>query len=134
MCHANGDGTYTAVYVSPHGMVMNWAGHGGHLDDIMPAYADAEHPNGRNMTPENMAIRDNGCVVPATAPGTTGPGPAALPVPPAAQAWNSGYNVEGAVQGQPADAVPVWLAAAGLVPAAAFVFWRSRVRARDAAR
>lgn len=134
VCHANGDGTFAPVYVSVHGMVMNWAGHGDHMDDIMPAFVDADNPNGRNMTPENMAIRNNGCVVPATAPGAAGPGPATVPRPPATRAKNSGYNVDGAVQVQPADAVPVWLAAAGLVPAAAFVFWRSRVRARDAAR
>ena len=133
MCHANGDGTYSPFYVRPHGMVMNWAGHGDHLGDIMPAYADAEHPNGRNMTPENMALRNNGCVAPASVPGASRPVPAPAPARPAAQARNKGYNVDGAVQVQPADAVPVWVAAAGLVPVAAFVFWRGRVRARDAA-
>lgn len=108
-------------------MVMNWAGHGDHPGDIMPAYADAEHPNGRNMTPENMALRNNGCVAPAA----VRPGPAPVPAPPAK---NRGYNVDAAVTAQPAGAGPVWLAAGGLVPVAAFVFWRSRIRARDAAR
>jgi hypothetical protein len=134
MCHANGDGTFASVYVRPHGMTMNWAGHGDHKGDIIPAFADAANPNGRNMTPANMATRNNGCVVPATAPGTAGPAPATVPAPPAAPARNTGYNVDGAVEVPPADALPVWLAAAGLVPAAAFLFRRSRVRARDAAR
>ena len=130
VCHANGDGTYSPFYVRPHGMAMNWAGHGDHPGDIMPAFADAEHPNGRNMTPENMALRNNGCVAPVAAR----PGAGTVPARPPAQARNKGYNVDGAVQVQPADAVPAWLAAGGLVPVAAFVFWRGRVRSRDVAR
>lgn len=131
ICHANGDGTFTPVYVRPHGWTMNIAGHGNHEADIIPTRISEGEPQGRNMTPENVAIYKNGCVVTAAAPVPPGQGTEVVPAPKAAQPRSQGYNVDTAVERQPDNVAPMWLAAtAGILPAAIFVLWRSRYRPR----
>lgn len=131
ICHANGDGTFTPVYVRPHGWTMNIAGHGNHEADIIPTRISGGEPQGRNMTPENVATYKNGCVVPATAPVAQGQGMEVVPAPKAAQPRSQGYNVDTVVERQPDDVAPMWLAAAaGILPAAILILWRSRYRPR----
>lgn len=150
ICHATEAGVYEPALVSSHGMIHDLGGHKGHVKDIIP-FPGVGGPNGQNMTPENVAIFNNGCVgtvaepdepedpAEAADPAEAGDTPAAVPKDatlPAPKAKNLGYNVDGAVQAKSGDALPVWLtAAAGLLPAAAaLVVWRIRVRARSAVR
>lgn len=129
ICHANGDGTFTPVYVRPHGWTMNVAGHGAHEADIIPTRISEGVPQGRNMTPENVVILKNGCAVTGTAPVAPGQGTEMVPAPNAAQPRSQGYNVDTVVERQPDDVAPIWLAAAGgILPAAIFVLWRSQHR------
>lgn len=134
ICHATEAGTYEPFFVTVHGLIHDLNGHKGHLADIIPIPGYGGDPNGQNMTPENVAILNNGCVgAVVTAPPVT----PYVPVPaPAAGALNQGYNVEGAVSVKSAADTPFWLAAAaGLVAAvAALVTRRVKARARNAVR
>jgi hypothetical protein len=144
ICHANEAGTYEPFLVSVHGLVLDLNGHKGHVNDIIPIRGYDGDPNGQNMTPENVAILNHGCVgavagpaVPVS-PSLAVDAPAAAPrdatvLAPPAGALNLGYNVDGVVQVESGDVIPFWLAVTtGLLAAvAALVAWRARARARN---
>ena len=125
ICHATGPGTYEPFLVSAHGLTLDLNGHRGHSGDIIPIPGD---PIGQNMTPENVALLNNGCVGPAPVPAGPAamPGDATLKSPPAGGAMNPGYNVDGAVQEPSGEASPLWLGV--LAAFAALGVWKVTVR------
>jgi hypothetical protein len=124
-------------------MIHNLNGHGSHSGDIIPFAGFGGNPAGQNMTPENVAIFNNGCVGAAVVPGSpavpispAAPAVSAAPagVPPAA-AHNLGYNVDGAVYAQPAQmesghVIPIWLGAISALLAAAGALMVRRTKAQ----
>ena len=153
VCHATGSGTYEAVAISVHGMIHDLNGHLHHPGDIIPfERSPGDGIPGQNMTPENIALLENGCVAVAVDPVDPPADPVVVPpadpavVPPVATAVtpvvavpkgaarNLGYNVDTAVNGKTGEGIPAWLAAlTGLFAAVAgLVAWRGRVRARNA--
>lgn len=143
ICHLTDAGIYEPFFVTVHGLVHELNGHAAHAGDIIPFPGFGGNPAGQNMTPENVAILNKGCVGQlAESPGPALPNaPAATTKAPTKAATNLGYNVDGAVatQSSPAvteDASGIWpsLICASLAAAAAGAVWRARVRpGKDAA-
>ena len=140
ICHLNSTGTYEPFYVSRHGLIHDLNGHAGHAGDIIPFPGFGGNPAGQNMTPENVAILNAGCVGRVVPPAEK-PLPVAPAAPgkaPASGARNPGYNVDGALQTTttlPATsdgARSLWLAGAPALLAAAIagLAWRVRLRAK----
>ena len=142
ICHLTDAGTYEPFFVTVHGLIHDLNGHAAHAGDIIPFPGFGGNPAGQNMTPENVAILNNGCIgqlAPPAAPAL----PIATPAPaivPTTAAGNLGYNVDGAVAAgsSPAasgDASDIWssLTWALLAAAAAGAVWKARVlRGKDA--
>jgi hypothetical protein len=137
ICHLTESGTYEPFFVSVHGLIHDLNGHGSHRGDIIPFPGFGGSPNGQNMTPENVAIFQNGCVQAEVAPTVpAGPVPATSPgALPAATDRPVGFNVDGAVQRQPASPetgndTAIWLGGISALLVVAGVWTVSRARSR----
>lgn len=135
ICHLTETGAYEPFLVSSHGLIHNLNGHGAHGGDIIPFRGFGGNPAGQNMTPENIAVLNNGCV--GTAASTVSPTAPVL-LPPSAKVPldlgpNRGYNVDGAVaerSASPTSNIVMWLGGTGAVLAGATAWTLRRKQSR----
>jgi hypothetical protein len=137
ICHLTESGAYEPYLVSSHGMIHNLNGHGAHSGDIIPFRGFGGNPAGQNMTPENIAVLNNGCVgTAATTVSPTAPVlPSLQPKVPETSGPDRGYNVDGAVPATsafPSSNGVMWLGgtASLFTGATAWTLWRKQIRAK----